>query len=122
MQEWLPQFEANGAGLVAVSPEYPDNSLTLVEKHNLQYPVLSDTGQLVARQFGIVYEFPPSLDSLYQSFGNDLRAHNHSDKAELPIPATYVVDTTGVIRYAHLDVDYTYRAEPAEILEALKEL
>lgn len=118
----MPQIRAEGASLVAISPEYPDNSLTLVEKHHLEFPVLTDADLRVSRQFGIVFEFPPSLDSLYQAFGNDIRAHNHSDRAELPLPATYVVDTSGVIRYAYLNVDYTYRAEPAEVLAALKKL
>lgn len=122
MQAWLPGFKEHGARLVAISPEFPDNSLTLVEKHGLEFPVLTDADQEVARQFGIVFEFPPALDSLYQSFGTDLRAHNHSDRAELPVPATYVVDTTGTIRYAFLNVDYTYRADPSEILAVLQKL
>jgi len=119
LQARLSEFKAHSAQLVAISPEYPDSSLTLVEKHHLEFPVLSDEGLQVARQFGIVFEFAPDLDSLYRSFGNDLRERNHTDRAELPVPATYVVDTSGVIRYAYLNADYTYRADPQEIIAAL---
>lgn len=42
---------------------------------------------------------------------------------ELPVPATYVVDKAGVIRFVHVDVDYmTGRAEPEAIVTALKAL
>ena len=42
-----------GATLVAISPQTPDASLTLAEKHSLAYPVLSDLGNVVTRRFGI---------------------------------------------------------------------
>ena len=83
---------------------------------------MTDAGLEVAREFGIVFELTPALDSLYRSFGNDLREHNHTNLAELPIPATYVVDSGGVIRYAYINPDHTYRAEPDEILSTLKDM
>ncbi|RME20338.1 MAG: hypothetical protein D6800_13245 [Candidatus Zixiibacteriota bacterium] len=122
LQERLDDFKAAGATLVAISSETPDNSLTTVEKHQLKFEVLTDPDNNLARQFGIVYEVTGDLAGFYKKLGVDLKALHHSDKAELPLAATYVIDTTGTIRYAFLDVDYTRRAEPDELLRVLKSI
>jgi peroxiredoxin len=109
--------------LVAISPELPDHSLTTAEKHALAFDVLSDHGNAVARQFGLVFEFPPDLRDLYKNhFKNDLAARNGTTTFELPIPGTFVISRDGIIRLAFVDPDYTQRLEPAEILATLRAL
>ena len=122
LQNALASIQETGATLVAISPETPDNSLTTQEKNELAFPVLSDVNNQVARQFGLVFKLPASLLPIYQNFGIDLVAYNGNDHFELPIPATYVVQPNGQIVYAFADVDYTKRAEPSAIVDALKGL
>ncbi|HSG98846.1 MAG TPA: peroxiredoxin-like family protein, partial [candidate division Zixibacteria bacterium] len=55
LQDALPQIKEAGAQLVAISPNTPDHSLSSVEKHNLAFPVLSDIGNTVARELGLVF-------------------------------------------------------------------
>ena len=86
------------------------------------YPILSDPGNKTARAFGLVFTLPEYLRPVYAKFGIDLPAANGDDTFELPVPATYVIDRDGTIRWAHVDVDYTHRAEPRDILEALTKL
>ena len=50
----LADIRAAGATLVAVSPQTPDQSLTLAEQRELAFPVLSDAGNAVARDYGLV--------------------------------------------------------------------
>jgi peroxiredoxin len=107
---------------VAVSSNPPDSSLSLSQKHHLQFDVLSDSAYVVARKFHIVYELNPDLDTLFQANGRDLRALGRTKTAELTLTPTYVVDRRGVIRYAFIDPDYTHRAEPDSILAALHKL
>ncbi|MEC4805623.1 MAG: hypothetical protein SAJ12_16625 [Jaaginema sp. PMC 1079.18] len=57
---------------------------------------------------------------IYKSFGIDVAAHNGNEDFELPIPATYVVQPNGEIVYAFVDGDYTKRAEPSEVVDAVK--
>jgi peroxiredoxin len=120
LQQFLPEFEELGAKLIAISPEKPDNSMSTVEKNELKFEVLTDTDNNTAREFGIVYEFPEYLEDTYNGFGLDLKVNNNSKKVELPLPATYVVDQNGTIHYAFADEDYTMRANPEDILDALK--
>src|SRR5262245_10913988 len=88
-QRHLPELHAQGATFVAISPQTPDASLSLAEKHALAYPVLSDVGNRVARQFGIVYTLEASQRSVHEAFGVDLPAYNGDASFELPVPATY---------------------------------
>ena len=75
-QEQLQSFQDRGVTLVAISPQTPDHSLTLQEKHHLKFPVLSDSGNGVARQFGIVFQMDPALKQVQELFGVDIAAYN----------------------------------------------
>jgi peroxiredoxin len=119
-QQILPQIEAAGAALVAISPEKPDDTLSTAEKNALSFEVLSDVGQKVGRAFGLVYDFSDELKSAYKEFGIDIPGKNGAEDWALPISATYVIDRDGTIIYAYTDADYRDRAEPADILEVLK--
>jgi peroxiredoxin len=120
LQERLSEIRAEGGDLVAISPEKPDGSLTLIQKHNLTFEVLSDPNLKVARKFGLVYQLPKDLQKVYLSFGNDLTKVNGTKDWELPLSATYVVDRKGKIIYSFVDADYKKRADSDDILRALK--
>lgn len=122
-QRRLQEFRDLGAQVVAISPQLPDNSLSTQEKDDLAFPVLSDVGNKVARQFGIVFELNDKLLELYRQFGHALEDFNGPDgKRELPVPATFLVDGNGTIRLAHVDVDYTQRIDPDDVIRALMAL
>lgn len=121
MQEWLPKFEAEGAQLVAVSPEIPDSSTSTEEKNNLQFTVLSDRGNVASKKFGIVYKLPDPVAKQFEG-RLDVAAYNGDDSLELPLAVAYVVDQEGVIQWAFVDEDYRKRAEPSDILDALKKM
>lgn len=121
LQQELPNFKAEGASLLALTPELPDNTITTQDKHNLEFEVLSDVGSKVARQYGIVFQLTPEVAEIYQkSFG--LHEYNGDETNELPLAATYIIKKDGTIAYVFLDADYRNRAEPAELLAELKKL
>ena len=122
MQLELPNIESLGAQLVAISPNLPDKSLSTVEKNHIAFEVLSDVENHVARDFGLVFTLSEELRPIYASFGIDIPAFNGDDTFELPMPATYVIDTDGIITYAFVDPNYTNRLEPAEIVNVLKNM
>jgi len=120
LQQALPDIQALGATLVAISPQTPDNSLSLAEKHGLAFPVLSDAGNAVARRFGLVFTVPEALHAVYDKLGIDIPAHNGDGSFELPVPGTYVVGRDGTIAFAYANVDYTRRVAVGDILAALR--
>jgi peroxiredoxin len=122
LQDIYPAIKELGANLIAISPMKPDNSLSMKEKHEITFDVLSDRGNGVARQYGIVFRLDETLLTVYDKFGIDVAGTNGDLSFELPIPATYVVNSDRRISYAYLDVDHTVRMEPADILAELKKL
>ena len=121
LQEKLPEFQKIGATLIALTPELPDNSLSTSEKNHLEFTVLSDVGNTIGKEYGVVFQLTNDVASIYQA-GFGLHEKNGDDSNELPLAATYVIDKQGVIQYAFLDADYRERAEPTEIIEALKKI
>jgi peroxiredoxin len=118
-QKVLPQILKLGASLLAVSPQNPDKSQATLLNNFLQYEVLSDSENAVARQFGLVYQVPEWVRSLYLSFGVDLPAFNGDQSWELPIPGTFLVDGERRILLAYADSDPRNRLEPKALLDAL---
>ena len=121
-QAILPEIKVQGATLVAISPQTPDNSLSIAEKAGLEYEVLSDIGNVVARQFGIVYRLGEPIYELQKQFGVDLPKANGDDSRELPMPGTFIIDQSGVIRFAQVFADHSQRAEPSAVVDALRHL
>lgn len=121
-QEVLPEIIGLGARLVAISPNLPDKSLSSIEKHSLTFEVLSDMGNKISRQFGLVFTLDAQLQPLYKQFGIDIPAFNGDESYDLPVPATYVVNSDGIIKLAFVDADYTKRLEPNEVIETLRNL
>ena len=88
----------------------------------LSFPVLSDSGNKVAREYGLVFTVSSEVQAVQQGFGLDIARVNGSDTWELPIPGSYVIAQDGTIALAFIDPDYTHRLEPAAILTALAQL
>ena len=122
LQKILPDIIAAGGQLVAISPQTPDKSVDQVSASQLTFEVLSDAGNKLAKDCGLVFALPESLRPIYSAWEIDIPGHNDDESFELPIPATYIIDTDGRIRYAFADMDYTKRLEPNIIIEQLKSL
>ncbi|MDX6747022.1 peroxiredoxin-like family protein [Polaribacter sp. PL03] len=121
LQQKLPQFKDQGATLIALTPELPDNSLSTSEKNNLEFNVLSDIGNTIGKEYGVVFKLTDKVAEIYEA-GFGLSKKNGNDSNQLPLAATYVIDKNGIIKFAFLDADYTKRAEATDIINALKKL
>jgi len=119
LQRVLEDIKGKGAQLVAISPETPDNSLSTSEKNELTFEVLSDIDNEYAKELGLVFQMPEDLQAVYHSSGLDVSKHNGNGDYELPMPATYVVDSNGDIIHAFVPEDYTFRLDPSDILNVL---
>jgi peroxiredoxin len=118
----LADIHALGAELVAVSPQTPDYALSDVEKRALTFPVLSDVGNRVARDFKLVFALSEELQRLQTGLGGELPKFNGDASWELPLPGTFVIDRRRVILFASVDADWTTRVEPAALLDVLRAL
>lgn len=107
---------------MAIAPEKPKFGKKMAERVQNAFPILSDVGNVVSGQFGLVYTLPANLKSLYEKFGIDLPRFNGDESGALPLPATFVIDTDGTVVYAFAHPDYTRRAEPDDLVKVLEGL
>ena len=119
-QQHANELKRLGAALVAISPQTPDHSMDTIERNALAYTVLSDSKLDAANGFGIAFTLPPELIDLYASAGTDIPVLNGNAQWVLPIPATYVIDPTGRIRFAHVELDYRERIEPHSVIAIIE--
>jgi peroxiredoxin len=130
MNAIVPQLQELGASLVGVSPQTVHQSYLMADQHKLTFPLLSDAGNQVARQFGLVYRVPEYQQEVYRRVFVNLPFVNGDNNWELPIPATYTLGNQFAgksarvtqILYASANPDYTDRPEPAEILGRISQL
>jgi peroxiredoxin len=119
----VPRFEQAGASIVFISPQTIRHSFFMHDQHKPRFPLLSDAGNQVAHQFGLVYRVPNTAPTdqqeIYRRVFINLPNTNGDSSWQLPIPATYVLDRDATILYASANPDYTERPEPEEILMAV---
>lgn len=121
-QEILPDIQALGGRLIAVSPQLPDATLSFQEKAELTFQVLSDPSGLVSGAYRLLYDVPESLKQLFLQMNIDLKEYNGTEHWILPVPATFMIDENAVIRSAFVTPNFMKRMEPEEIIRELRSL
>lgn len=122
LEEVRPTIEKLDTSLVVISPMGTDDLRRAAAKRELRLQLLSDAGAFYAKSCGVQYEMTEAHINLYRRLGWDINRFNAGSGWELPVPASYVADRNGVIRFAFADADWSYRAEPAEIVAAVERL
>jgi len=123
LQEKLGEIHNLGAELVAISPQVPDGSLSKDEISAMDFIVLSDQDAKVAALFGVAWEVPEFvLEHMKVDRKLDIETINNGNTNIMPIPATFVLNREGGVKWRFVDVDYRTRSEPADIIEALQKL
>jgi len=122
LEKARPEFEALKATIAAISPQKLQHSGFTAEQHKLRFNVLTDSGNEVARQYGVAWPLPESLVAHYRGVFVNLENANAAKDWVLPMPATFVIAPDGAIVWSQVDADFTHRSEPAELLRVVKML
>jgi peroxiredoxin len=134
MNAVFAEIQELGGSLIGISPQTVQQSFFMVDQHKLRFPLLSDAGNKVARQFGLVYRVAEYQQEIYRRALVNLPFVNGDNEWELPIPATYILsrgkaaDEASAPRnppqvlYASVNPDYTERPEPDDIVRFLSHL
>jgi peroxiredoxin len=121
-QQALPHMQASGASLVALSPQTPYYSRALAEKLELTFALLSDMGNQVARQCGLVFTIDEAVRGAHKQVCADLPVFNGDTSWELPMAGTFLIDQSGSVRLAFVHADFTRRLDPSVVIARLNEL
>ena len=119
MSSIAAEIVASGATIIAVSPQTEKQAFFMHNQHKLAFPLLVDSHNQLARQFGLVYRVPEEQQALYSRTFVNLPFVNGESSWDLPIPATFVIDRDGTILFASANEDYTDRPEPLDVLTAI---
>ena len=98
-QDILPELKKAGANFIAISPQTPDNSLSIKEKNELKFEVLSDPGNMISRKYTTVFKNGDAPVQAMQELDIDFNSFYADDSGELPVPAVFVLDQQGIIRF-----------------------
>ena len=122
LAEAHPDIARLGASLVAISP-YTDGTSASQDRHsNAAFPILNDRDGRVALRYRIGFTVPQQYRATYLELGLPKPMTIGPNAWRVPIPATYIIDASGVIILSYLDPDHTTRLEPAQIVRALDRL
>jgi peroxiredoxin len=117
----VPALAERGISLIAISPQTPDGSLSTKESKELTFTVLSDPGNQIAGQLGILTAPSDGTRAAQLQLGLDLTQVNADGTTALPMPTVVIADADGVIRWIDVHLDYTTRTEPGQVLQAVTE-
>jgi len=122
IQDNLARLRELGASVVAISPERPASAIRMGKDAEIGFTVAHDENNAFARRLGLVFELDDRTIEKYKQYGIVVPRANGTDSWELPVPATYVIDRGGIVRYVYDDEDYKKRAQPNDIIRALEQI
>ncbi|MDZ7646580.1 MAG: redoxin domain-containing protein [Cytophagales bacterium] len=105
-----------GYQIVAISPDSPENLAGSMDKHKLNYQLLSDADMSVSQLFGIAYKV---AETSKERLSN---ASAGGNPGLLPVPSVFVVNQQGEILFEYINPDYKKRLKGSLLLAVLKEL
>ncbi len=119
LQDHLEDFKKAGAQIVAITPEKTENIEKTIEKTKADFPVLWDKDNSIMESFGVNFILAKDLQVKYKEYGVDLAKDNGNTSQTLPVPATFIINKNGKIKFLQYDTNYKNRSSAKEILEQL---
>jgi peroxiredoxin len=114
-----PEYQKRGVTPVTVSVDTPDAEAKTKATYTIPFPVLSDSDATMIEAFHVVNKVDADVLAKMKGFGVDLERSSGKTHHEIAIPSLFLVDRTGVVRWAHSDPDYKVRPSTAQILAAI---
>jgi peroxiredoxin len=114
-----PEYQRRGVTPVTVSVEKPDVEAKTKATYAIPFPVLSDTDATMLEAFHVVNKVDSDTLAKMKGFGVDLESYSGKTHHEIAIPSLFLIDRTGVVRWAHSDPDFKVRPSTAQILATI---
>ena len=116
LKDALPALQEQGYEVIAISPDTIESNQGAVNEHGLPFTVVSDASFSATEAFGLAFQLDVPTIALYRGYGISLTPHPETGAYLLPVPAVFIVDRDGTIRYRYYEADYKTRLDPAILL------
>lgn len=113
-----PQLLGLGYDLLFLSADRHEILYSSLKEPDVHYTLLSDASMSAARAYHVAYQLDATALAKYGEYGVDLEAASGYRHHQLPVPAVFIVDKLGVVRFVYANPDYTTRISPDALLEA----
>jgi peroxiredoxin len=114
-----PEYQKRGIRVVAVSVDKPDEASKTNATYAIPFPVLSDSDLSMIQGFHVAMHMDDAQLAKMKSFGVDLEQYSGKGHHTIAIPSLFLIDSQGVVRWAHSDPSYTQRPTTSQILAAI---
>ena len=119
----LNLIQAQGATVIAVSPEKQEYLQETEEKTGAKFNLLHDKDYLICNSFDVLFTPTKKQKVTYNGvLGAKLKTAQSDDSQRLPVPATFLINQKGVIVWRQFDRDFHHRSTVKEILKQLETL
>ena len=116
------EFERRGVQIVAISVDQPSEEAKTQARDGVPFPMLSDSRLVAHRAFRVVHVPSDVERKALAGYGIDLAAFSGESHGSYAIPAIFVIDRGGAVRFAHVDEDYKTRPSAAQMLQVVDRL
>ncbi len=113
-----PALLKMGYDLLFLSADRPEILFSSLKEPDIHYTLLSDATMAAARAYHVAFRVDDATIAKYKEFGVDLEAASGQKHHQLPVPAVFIIDRAGIIRFVHANPDYTTRISPEELVSA----
>jgi peroxiredoxin len=122
LRKLVAPLKAKGVGLVAISPDQPQELFKSVTKNELDYQLYSDAKTQAIDGFGIGFKVDAATITKYAGYGIDLEKSSGEKHHVLPVPSVFLLDANGKIQFEYVNPDYSVRLSSAVVLAAVADL
>jgi peroxiredoxin len=119
LQDSLQMLTGKGAYVVGVTPETSENINKTIEKTHASFSMVQDKDYTIMKAYDVNYILDPTMVAKYKTYGIDLEKNNGNTDHVLPVPATYIINKSGKIKYVQFDKDYRKRPSVTTIISQL---
>lgn len=120
LSESLSDIKAKGAIVLAIAPELAENAIKTSEETESNFIFIADTSLQILKDYDVLFDVTKKYQNkIRNSLHTDIAENNGKEKAQLPVPATFIISKEGKIIYKQFDYNYKNRASAEDILKHL---
>jgi peroxiredoxin len=119
LQDSLQLLTGKNAYVIGVTPETKENINSTIKKTKAGFSMIQDTDDSIMKAYGVNFRMDDETFAKYKTYGIDLEANNGNTRHTLPVPATYIISSSGKIKFVQFDTNYQKRASVKTLLAEL---
>ncbi|MCC9041525.1 redoxin domain-containing protein [Myroides sp. M-43] len=119
LMSYYKELQENDVEVIAISPMNIELLNKWKDEMQMSFSIAQDKDLTLSKALGIDFTLQDFVTPHYEALGIDVKIFNHTDEAELVLPAVYLLDESGVIAFRYMDVNYGTRLDLGELVGSL---